>query len=143
MTSANYITAMTALIVLLFVLLICMIIALVIITKLRGKVGDLEAHLETGHLANEQVGKVRTPQKPTRTITDYVSPRGKNTSDWSDQNGSDWSKRDRRSLESFQWVPFEGQVQQNAYFNKHGDFKSTFSVQFNTLHQSKASVNHI
>ena len=145
--NANYITAMIALIVLLFVLLICMSVALALITKLRTRVDDLEANLDTKLSPAAQVSdandQTRTctmplspvrPFSPTRPIADYVSPR---------VNQSQIRlKRDRRSLESFRWVPFEGQVEHpNAYFNKIEDFKSTFSVQFNTLQRSKASID--
>ena len=142
MMSANYITAMIALIVLLFVLLICMSVALGLITKLRNRVGDLEANLDarmeepTRPQVDRPLSPVR-PFSPTRHIADYVSPR-------SHHPGQTRSKRDRRSLESFRWVPFEGQIKQpNAYFNKIEDFKSTYSVQFNTLQRSKASIDLI
>ena len=142
MMSANYITAMIALIVLLFLLLICMSVALGLITKLRNRVGDLEADLD----ARTDQNRLPTPDRPlspvrpfspTRPIADYVSPRGHHP-------GQTRPKRDRRSLESFRWVPFEGQIKQpNAYFNKIEDFKSTYSVQFNTLQRSKASIDLI
>ena len=141
MMIANYITAMIALIVLLFVLLICMSVALGLITKLRNRVGDLEANLDARQLPtpDRPLSPTRPvrPFSPTRPIADYVSPRGHHS-------GHSRSKRDRRSLESFRWVPFEGQIKQpNAYFNKIEDFKSTFSVQFNTLQRSKASIELI
>merc|ERR1711911_173663 len=108
--SANYITAMIALIVLLFLLLICMSVALGLITKLRNRVDDLEADLgartDQNRLPtpNRPLSPVR-PFSPTRPIADYVSPRGHH-------QGQTRPKRDRRSLESFRWVPFEGQIKQ-------------------------------
>ena len=145
MMNGNYITAMIALIVLLFVLLVCMTVALALITKLRTRVDDLEANLDAKPTQNTDANHQPRPEmplspvrpfSPTRPIADYVSPRC--------HQGQIRSKRDRRSLESFRWVPFEGASQhQNAYFNKIEDFKSTYSVQFNTLQRSKASIDLI
>ena len=142
MNNNYFITMMFALIMILLVTLFSMIIAYFIATKLKSNImkTTVEKTLpQTQHLPTAYpTGRPDSihwqfvdrhlvshlSQKPTQVINEVTN------------------KRDRRSLESFCWIPTEIQpvqglqsvqaVQSSAYYNKYGDF--------NSLHRSKQSI---
>ena len=142
MNNSYFITMMFALIMILLVTLFSMIIAYFIATKLKSNIMETAVektlpqtqHLPTAyptgrpdsihwqfidrHLVSQISQKATAATKVTHEVT---------------------NKRDRRSLESFCWIPTEIQpvqglqsVRSTAYYNKYGDF--------NSLYRSKQSV---
>ena len=145
MNNSYFITMMFALIMILFVTLFSMIIAYFIATKLKSNIMKTTVektlprtqHLPTAyptgrpdsihwqfvdrHLVSQMCQKPTLATKVANEVT---------------------NKRDRRSLESFCWIPTEIQpvqglqsvqaVRSTAYYNKYADF--------NSLHRSKQSI---
>ena len=140
MNSSYFITTILALIMILLVTFFSRIMAYFIATKLKSNIMKtsiekvLPTHLPTAyptgrpnsihwqfvdrHLVSQMCQK---PTVATKATNEFAN------------------KRDRRSLESFCWIPTEIQpvqglqsVESTAYYNKYGDF--------NSLHRSKQSI---
>ena len=134
MNNSYFITTMFALIMVLLVTLFSMVMALIIMNKLKSQIYQSQR----SHAQSQDRFPTQLPTAYQNSPYWFYSNDNQLKKETNKHHSSGF-KRDRRSLESFCWIPTDSKptqsvqaVQATAYYNKYGDF--------NSLHRSKQSI---